>query len=352
MTNSQAFPMHSAIDTIVAIPALNEAFYIENVIADLMTDQPHMRRAELWIIDGGSIDGTREIVGRIAASNPCVRLLHNREKIQACAVNLAALEARRRSGVKYLVRADAHARYPDRWIGTLIAAAEETGADSIVVPMRTCGGGPMRDASADLFNSWLGNGGSAHRSGVVRGFVDHGHHALFRLEAFLEAGGYDPRFLANEDAEFDMRLGNIGRRIFLENRAAIDYFPRDTLSGVFRQFFRNGRYRLCTSLKHGRRPGLRQLAPIFLSIGFLLSLTAGFLVHPAFALLAGFYVIGVFVASSVIASRKTPTRITLIAVTAITAHLAFGFGALSTLLFWIGNNSLPLPGTAQPSVQQ
>ncbi|MEQ8179514.1 MAG: glycosyltransferase family 2 protein [Amphiplicatus sp.] len=342
MTNSQRSQPPS-IDTIVAIPVLNEAAHIKAVIAALSADEAAMARAELWVVDGGSADATERIVRAMMTSNRNLRWIHNPDKIQACAVNLAALEARRLGGVTFLVRADAHARYPANWISRLIAAAEEMSADSVVVPMKTCGGGAMRDASADLFNSWLGNGGSAHRSGTVRGFVEHGHHALFRLDAFLEAGGYDPRFLANEDAELDVRLVNSGRRIFLENRAAIDYFPRATLKGVFRQFHRNGRYRLCTSLKHGRSLGLRQLAPIALSAGVAFSLTGGLFLHPLFAAPAAFYAAVVIIAACAIASRKTPQRIALIAVTAMTAHLAFGFGALSTILTWALSNSLPLP---------
>ncbi len=350
MTNSQRSPRPS-IDTIVAIPVLNEAAHIKAVIADLAADEAAMARAELWVIDGGSTDGTEETVRAMMASKANLRWLHNPEKIQACAVNLAALEARRLGGAAFLIRADAHARYPANWISRLIAAAEEMGADSVVVPMKTCGGGPMRDASADLFNSWLGNGGSAHRSGSVRGFVEHGHHALFRLEAFLEAGGYDPRFLANEDAELDVRLVNAGRRIFLENRATIDYFPRETLQGVFRQFYRNGRYRLCTSLKHARALGLRQLAPIALSAGVAFSLAAGLFLHPLFAAPAALYAAAVIAAACFVAGSKTPRRIALIAATAMTAHLAFGFGALSTLLTWALSKSLPLPPATQQSAQ-
>lgn len=346
MTNStdEASSRNSnKIDTIVVIPTLNEAAHIADVVFDLMADDAAASRAELWVVDGGSADGTRNVVQNLSASLPQLRWLDNPERIQASAVNLAALEARRLGGVRYLIRADAHARYPAGWISRLIDAAEAEGADSVVVPMRTCGGGAMRDASADLFNSWLGNGGSAHRAGKSRGFVDHGHHALFHLDAFLQAGGYDPRFHANEDAELDVRLGNLGLRIFLENRAAIDYFPRASLSGVFRQFRRNGRYRMCTSLKHRRRPGLRQIAPMLLTAGIALSLLAGIGLHPVFFAPALLYASAVLVAACMIASRRTPQRIGLIAATAMTAHLAFGLGALSAVAASLAGETLPLP---------
>ena len=48
-------------------------------------------------------------------------------------------------------------------------------------------------------------GGAAHRRLSGGGWVDHGHHALFALSKFRALRGYDEAFLANEDAEFDVR---------------------------------------------------------------------------------------------------------------------------------------------------
>lgn len=345
MTNLQSSTPETMIDTIVVIPTLNEADHIEAVIRALRADEAAARRSEIWVVDGASTDGTQEIVRRLGASDRGLRLIHNPHKTQGSAVNLAAAEARRRSGVRYLIRADAHAGYPAGWIMRLIATAAEEGADSVVVPMRTRGGGPMRDASADLFNSWLGNGGSPHRSARRRGFVEHGHHALFRLEAFVEAGGYDVRFLANEDAELDVRLAKMGRRIFLESEAMIGYVPRDSLSGIFRQFFRNGRYRLRTSLKHRAPLGARQLAPIGLCLVLIASLAAGALIHPILFAPIALYALAVLASAGLVASKKTPQRIALIAVIAAAAHLAFGLGALATLVDCLRRRTLPVAAT-------
>jgi succinoglycan biosynthesis protein ExoA len=44
-------------------------------------------------------------------------------------------------------------------------------------------------------------------------FVEHGRHALIRLDAFRAVGGYDATQSHNEDAEFDYRLTGNGGRI-------------------------------------------------------------------------------------------------------------------------------------------
>lgn len=331
MTNSTDCTVSGQFNSIVVIPTLNEAQHIESIL-DALSGASGDSEFQIWVVDGGSDDRTVDIVTRRMSIDENILLLHNPERTQAHALNLAAHEAQRQGGVEYLIRADAHAHYPPGWARRLIDTAEQRKADSVVIPMKTLGGGAMRDAASDLFNSWLGNGGSLHRRSGQGRFVEHGHHALFRLKAFLSAGGYDPAFVANEDAEFDIRLRRQGGRIFLEPRAMIGYVPRDSLRGVIRQFYRNGRYRLRTSRKHGVAPGLRQLVPTLLVSGLVACILAGAVIHPLLLIAPALYFCAVLVAASVIATQKSPQRALLIAVQAIAAHLSFGAGALRTLI--------------------
>lgn len=243
---------------VVACPCLNESGRAIDAIGSLLADA-RACEFDILLIDGGSTDGTREEVR--AAFGDRVEILHNPQRLQAHAINMAAAIAAKR-GAEYLVRADLHARYPENFVSKLCGTAQREGASSVVVPMRTQGGNRVQTAASFLFATWLGNGGSLHRTGSYRGWVEHGHHALFRVEDFARAGGYDPDFAANEDAEFDLRLIRAGGRIFLENAVAIDYFPRPTMKGSFRQFFRNGRFRVWTAVKHRERLGRRQLLPM------------------------------------------------------------------------------------------
>jgi hypothetical protein len=130
----------------------------------------------------------------------------------------------------------------------------------------------------------------------------------------------------------------------------IDYFPRSTLAGIAKQFYRNGRYRIRTSLKHRRRLGARQLAPIALAATISGSSALGIFAHPVFLAPTAIYAIGIFISATFVASSKTPQRIALIALSAVTAHLAFGAGALSMLLGGFGGAS-PLLRPSQASVQ-
>jgi succinoglycan biosynthesis protein ExoA len=114
-------------------------------------------------------------------------------------------------------------------------------------------------------NSRLGSGGSAHRQLSGGGWVDHGHHALFRSANFLAVGGYDETFPANEDAEFDVRLVRAGGRIWLEDSGAILYLPRRSAIKLFVQYVKYGEGRARTLLRHRSQAKLRQLLPIMVA---------------------------------------------------------------------------------------
>ncbi len=313
------------------VPALNEAAHIGEMLEQLLDGVAAAEPIEVWVLDGGSNDGTQDVVRRHAQADTRVRLIDNPGRTQSHAVNLAAKLAIAKNDITYLVRADAHCRYPARFVSDLRETLEREQADSVVVPMRTVGGGKIRDAAADLYNSWLGNGGSAHRTGAYRGWVDHGHHALFLLSAFLATGGYDVAFRANEDAEFDVRFAARGYRIFLESGAPLEYIPRDTLLAFCRQMWRNGRYRVKTAVKHRRLLGLRQLMPTAAAVVVCGSVVCGAVVHPWFFLPAGVYLALVSAAALLSVSRKDPLHIGRVITLAIISHMMFGWGAMASL---------------------
>ncbi len=255
----------------IVVPTLNEERYIESTLNSLLGQWPE-DRCEVLVVDGGSVDRTTEIVRTMRAAHPNLRLLHNPRRIQSAAVNLAARLADARASI--LIRADAHAYYPPRFIEICVSALRNNGAASVVVPMRTVGHAGLQSAIAAAQNSRLGNGGSAHRRGDASGFVDHGHHAAFDRAVFLAVGGYDEEFTHNEDAEFDLRLNQAGHRVWMETAATITYFPRSGLKALARQYFRHGRGRARTLLLHGQKPRLRQMAPLFILAGTVFGLAA------------------------------------------------------------------------------
>lgn len=249
----------SALPCMVVIPCLNEAEHIEALI-DRLSPSANRLGMKIVIVDGGSVDGTQEIVEAIAAANPCVSLLHNPRKIQSAAVNLAV----EKFGALFesFIRIDAHGDYPEDYCDRLIEEAEATQADSVVVSMATKGFGAFQKATAIAQNSRLGNGGSPHRHGAKGHWTDHGHHAFMRVPAFRSVGGYDESFSHNEDAEFDYRLRAAGYRIWMTDKTFMVYYPRASVRALFRQYLGYGRGRAKNILKHRAMPKIRQMIPL------------------------------------------------------------------------------------------
>ncbi|MBU6372127.1 MAG: glycosyltransferase [Alphaproteobacteria bacterium] len=253
----------AAIDprrVLVVIPTLDEERHIEGVLAQLIEGDPRMRDVRVVVADGGSRDSTRARVAEFARRAPNVVLLDNPERLQSAAVNRAV--AAHGADMDVLVRCDAHAAYPASYVLDVAQALVQRDVDSLVVPMDARGEGCFQRAVAWIVDTPLGAGGAAHRGGRRSGYVDHGHHAAFKVARFRELGGYDPTFSHNEDAEYDKRLAASGGRIFLEAGLRKIYYPRTTFRALWRQYRNYGRGRARTILKHAAPPAPRQMAPV------------------------------------------------------------------------------------------
>lgn len=312
----------------VIIPTLNEEAMIGPLLAQVGRNAARLV-AEILVADGGSTDATRAIVEAARHRDARIRLIDNPERIQAAGLNRAAMSIA--ASVDTLVRIDAHAVYPDDFIARVLAAMTATDASMLAVRLVTVGATCTQRGIAAASNSRFGTGGARHRVGGASGFVDHGHHAGMDRALFERLGGYDTNFVANEDAEFDLRVRRAGGRIWLQSDLTIDYTPRATLGRLAHQYWRYGRGRAMTFAKHGERLRLRQCLPPIV----LIAITLAVLVAPVapFALL----VPGIYLGSLAVAVlglfRSQPDRCTLIALPALLVmHMAWGSGFLVELV--------------------
>ena len=244
---------------LIVVPTVNEAEHIGGLLTGLLPEAEALD-ASIIVADGGSDDGTLDIVAEFARRSWRIVLLHNHKRIQSAAINLAV--ERHGTGIDYVIRIDAHGAYPPDYCRVLVREAEERDVDCVVVPMKTVGVGLFQRAVATAQNSVVGTGGSEHRTGKAGRFVNHGHHALMSIAAYRAVGGYDETFRHNEDAELDYRFSRAGYRIWLTDATEMTYYPRSSVSGLSKQYFGYGRGRARNLLKHRMRPRLRQMLPL------------------------------------------------------------------------------------------
>jgi glycosyltransferase involved in cell wall biosynthesis len=254
---------------LVVIPCLNEEEHLEGVIDQLLAEADHVNLT-IIVADGGSTDGSRAIARNYLARDHRVVLMDNPKRIQSAGVNRAV--EMYGGDFDFLIRVDAHARYPTRFCERLFNVQARTRADSVVVSMHTVGRDCFQCAVASAQNSILGNGGALHRNVALEGWVDHGHHALITIKAFKAVGGYDESFSHVEDVELDIRLRAAGFSIFLTGEVDLAYFPRRTIADLFRQYRNVGRGRMRNFLKHRKEPKVRHLilAAVAPALGLLL----------------------------------------------------------------------------------
>jgi succinoglycan biosynthesis protein ExoA len=249
---------------LIVIPTLNEAAHIETVVRNLVQDNVRDDRI-IVVADGGSTDGTSDVVRSLAREFDGIHLLRNPKRLQSAGINLAVQIYGAEAEV--LVRCDAHCGYPAHYVSRLLKTLNERNADSVVVTMDSRGDRCLQKAVAWVSDTKIGSGGSAHRGGTQSGFVDHGHHAAITIDAFRRAGGYDDTFSHNEDAEFDCRLRAIGGRIFLDSNIRLSYRPRSGLRSLAKQYFNYGRGRSRTVRRHPGSLRMRQfLVPTHIAL--------------------------------------------------------------------------------------
>ena len=341
------------MSVLAVIPCLNEAAHLPGLL-DLFLAQEDI--ALLVVADGGSTDGSRELVVQRSQSDCRLVLLDNPARIQSAGVNLAV--ATFGKDLAWLVRIDAHCDYPSGYVRTLLDAAQAHEASSVVVPMATKARGGFQLAVAAAQNSALGTGGSPHRHVTHGRYVDHGHHALMDIRLFRQAGGYCEAMPCNEDAEIDYRFGLLGAAIWLEPDAAIGYYPRRDLRSLAKQYYRYGVGRARNVRRHRLKMKLRQMLPITVALSVLLSPLS--LIFWPVAVPALVWLLSCLVAGLLVGAREGKGWALLSGLAAATMHLAWGLGFLAEFvrnpdpvsprygLAPLRQTALPEPGSTAP----
>lgn len=327
----------------IVIPTLNEEEHIQKLLHQFSTMDAGVVR-EIIVVDGGSSDRTGELVAAAIARDRRIRWLSNPKRLQSAGINLAVRSLD--PATRTIIRLDAHSRYPKDYVSVLLESMDRSSADSIVVPLKSVGKNCVQHAIALASNSRIGTGGSAHRTAGKSGFVDHGHHAAMRRDLFEEVGGYDETFVANEDAELDYRIRRAGGKIWLESKAEVIYFPRNSLRGLARQYWRYGIGRASTFLKHREPLRARQILPPIAVAGVV----ASSLVAPYFPqalLIPALYLGAISTCTVTVLLRERVICAALLLPTLAVMHFCWGAGFLWHVLIRGVGRFQPL----RPSIQ-
>ena len=220
------------------IPVFNEDAYIENAVVTVL-GQDYDGPKELVLALGPSTDCTDEIVGRLAAADPRIVVVHNPDTDIPVGLNLAI----RATTHPIVVRVDAHSELEPDYTRRAIAVLDRTGAVNVGGVMRARGRTPFQAAVARAYNSRFGLGGGSYHGGVTAGPAESAYLGVFRRDVLDEVGMYDETIRRGEDWELNLRIRAAGHTVWFDPQLEVTYWPRESWSKLVRQFCATGIWR-------------------------------------------------------------------------------------------------------------
>lgn len=223
----------------ILIPTLNEEKTIEKCLASVAGfNDPDI--LDIYVIDGMSSDGTRDIVLEHSKSNSLIKLIDNPGKTVPYAMNIGI----GLSKGDYIVRLDAHSSYPPDYLDKCKAAMRKVNADNIGGVVVTVQNGDSYSAKLVQMISThpFGVGNSQFRLNPKAHFADTVPFGFHKRSSFEEFGYFDERLTRNQDYEFNSRTIRLGGKVWLDPQIKIFYKNKSTVSGLLKQAAFTGKW--------------------------------------------------------------------------------------------------------------
>ncbi len=217
---------------------------------------------EIIITDGGSTDGTLEIIRSYVGSGAPIKVMVEHGANIARGRNLAIREARG----DVIACTDAGSRADPGWLEELTSPFEDPKVDV------ACGFS-VSDAQGRKEESFgiLMLGEARHVD--AENPNPSSRSVAFRKSVWEKAGGYPEELQCAEDSLFNRRMREAGARFVFCTRALVYWRPPGTIPGAMRKFFRYGR-------GDGR---VRLFERVYATILFKVALVLGLIVAGAFS---------------------------------------------------------------------
>lgn len=313
----------------VLVPVRNEEQHIESCLGSVLSQEYPPDRYEVLVLDGGSVDRTREIVRALAADAAVsVTLLDNPGRTAAAGMNLGLTHARG----EIIVRVDGHAAVEGDFVRRGVEALRSSGADCVGGPIRSVGEGAVGEVIALAMSSPFGVGNARFRYSQERREVDTVAFGFYRRDVFDRIGLFED-IVGGEDDEFNYRLRDAGGRILLTPEIRSRYVVRSGLGGLWRQYLSYGRAKVQVLRRHPRQAQPRQFVPAAF-VGALLAASVAGLVGRSWrplAMVALPYAAASLAASASLGARHGWRRLPLLPAAFATLHISYGLGTLAGL---------------------
>ncbi len=261
----------------IVVPCRNESKYIAECIDTIFKcDLPNNSELNVFIVDGMSDDGTRQIVLDLMENYPFLYLIDNLNLLTPYAFNLGIHAGGK---VDYVQIVGARHILSNNYLVKSIQKIENDSTvwcvgGKIINEFINNTGQVISKAMSTSFGMGIGNFRTLNKSG----FTDTVTSPMYPYWVFDKIGFFDEELIRNQDDDFNYRIKQAGGKIFFDNELSLKYYVRGSYTSLSRQFFQYGYWKVFVNKKHKAVTTLRQLAPPFfvLYIGiWLISLFGG-----------------------------------------------------------------------------
>ncbi len=313
------------------IPCRNEKKFIKKCLDSIVAQDYPKNRLEVFVIDGMSEDGTREIAESYTKEHTFITLLDNPKKVIPTAMNIGIKNAR--CGI--IMKIDSHAAYTKDYVSKCVKYLIEYDADNvggiiIALPRKnTLFGKAIVLALSHPF----GVGNSLFRIGTKEPvWADTAFSGCYRKDVFDRIGLYDENIARSEDVAINSKLRRIGGKIVLVPEIKSYYYARSSFGEFIRHNFDNGLW-VTYPLKYGRVIfSWRHLIPVAFVLGLLGSATLT-LMWPfglwTLGTLGGVYAVAnLGVSAQIVIREREIWYLVAMPVVFASLHLSYGSGSL------------------------
>ncbi len=333
--------LSQAVHVSVIVPCRNEIRHIRAFLDSVFSQELAGIEMEVLVADGMSVDGTRLVLAEFEKRFAVLRVLDNPEKITFTGLNRAIREARG----EIIIRMDAHTQFAPDYVRSCVEVLQETNADNVGGPALTRAEGYVAQAIAYAFQTPFARGGARFRDPRYEGPADTVTYGCWRKSTLERIGMFDETFVRTQDYELNVRLVSSGGTVWQSPKIISWYWPRGSLSELFRQYFQYGFWKAAVIRKHGRTASWGNLVPgLCLVVGTLLLLctAAGSLAGVAWwrnaflgvwLVLVSLYSLASFASAFSVARREGWIYLPFLPIVFATYHLSHGLGFLLALLF-------------------
>lgn len=215
---------------------------------------------QICIADGGSTDGTRELINEYSEKDSRVILVENPDRFQSYGLNRILEVA---TGDLFL-RADGHCIYDKDYVKESVAALIKSGATNAGGTQRYIAKNRVQAGVAISSKNFFGNGGAKYMDETFEGYADTVFLGCFRTKDLKSIGGFSEINRTNEDAEINLRIKReLNGNVYVSPNIKTWYYPRAGFFNLFKQYFRYGKGRFITNKVHDGNIPYRSKAPFY-----------------------------------------------------------------------------------------